>query len=263
MNGDETPDPIAVVAGVSLGSYQRSDWRPVRSGWVIRVLPSQQLRHGNLKEIWKRVLNVGDERLHRTDAGVHFLLAHDREDERPLFRRELRRRSLRAVWLDRQLSTRYGSSDFRRAIDSLLEFEEAWRQRLRPHLNSPLLLPESAFETRANVRDTWGRVHDVVVGHDDIGAVREAVQRFVREHRKGSGWTDTRRLRFSRGTPHGQHGLSSWRRQKLGFSLPSGFHFDVRHEQRRGFQLIDQDGTRREFNVYTNVDPHGYLRGGR
>ena len=253
--------PLAVVAGVSLGSYRRSDWRPSRTGWVIRVLPGQQLRHGNLREIWNRVLHVGD--VKSTDAGVHFLLAHDREDERPVFRRELRRRSLRAVWLDRHLSRQYGSNDFRQAIDGLLEFEEAWRQRLRPNLNSPLLLPESAFEAEANVRDTWRRVHDVVVGHDNISAVGEAVQRFFREHRKGSGWTDTRKLLFSRGAPHGLHDLARWRRQKLGFSLPSGFHFDVKHEQGRSFRLIDQDGTRHEFDAYTNVDPHGYLRGGR
>ena len=194
---------------------------------------------------------------------AHFLLAHDREDERPRYRREFGRRSLRAVWLDRQLSVQYGSPDFRREIDDILEFEEQWRQRLRPNLNSPLLLPESAFGARANVRDTWTRARNVVTGHDNIDAVRESIHRFVREHRKGSEWIDTRRLLFGRGAPHGVHGMLAWRQQKLGFRLPNGFHFDVKHEQGRSFRLSDQDGTRDEFNTYANVDPHGFMRGGR
>ena len=254
--------PIAVLAGVSLGSYRRNAWRPTRPGWRICVLPSQRHGRGNLREIWTRVLEFGNECAEGTDAGVHFLLAHDREDERPKYRRDLRTRSLRAVWLDRRLSTQYGSTDFRRAIDNCLAFEEQWRQYLRPTLNSPLLLPESAFEADANVRDTWRRVQDVMVGHDNIGAVRESVKRFRREHGKGSVWIDTRRLLFRRGILHGMHGLSAWRRQKLGFSLPSGFHFDVKHDQHRTFLLRDQDGTPRDFDVYTNVDPHGFLRGG-
>ena len=161
--------PIAVLAGVSLGSYRRNAWRPTRPGWCICVLPSQRHGRGNLREIWTRVLEFGNECAEGTDAGVHFLLAHDREDERPKYRRDLRTRSLRAVWLDRRLSTQYGSTDFRRAIDNCLAFEEQWRQYLRPTLNSPLLLPESAFEADANVRDTWRRVQDVMVGHDNIG----------------------------------------------------------------------------------------------
>ena len=255
--------PIAVVAGVSLGSYRRSDWRPARVGWRIRVLPGQNHRRGDLNDIWNRLLDSSEEWADSTDAGVHFLLAHDREDERPRYRREFGRRSLRAVWLDRQLSVQYGSPDFRREIDDILEFEEQWRQRLRPNLNSPLLLPESAFGARANVRDTWTRARNVVTGHDNIDAVRESIHRFVREHRKGSEWIDTRRLLFGRGAPHGVHGMLAWRQQKLGFRLPNGFHFDVKHEQGRSFRLSDQDGTPHEFNTYANVDPHGSMRGGR
>ena len=256
------PAPIAVVAGVSLASYRRSDWRPERTGWRIHVLPGQEHRRGNLKNIWKRLLDSSEAWTDSTDAGAHFLLAHDREDERPGYRHELRRRSLRAVWLDRRLSVQYGSPDFREAIDNILEFEEQWRQYLRPDPNSPLLLPESAFGAKTNVRDTWRRSQDVVVGHDNIGAVRESIRRFVREHRKDSGWLDTSRLLFGRGAPHGVHGIPAWRRQKLGFRLPNGFHFDVKHEQGRSFRLSDQHGIRHEFTTYANVDPHGFMRGG-
>ena len=254
--------PVAVVAGVSLGSYRRSDWRPARDGWVIDVLPGREQRHGSLKGIWQRVLRHGDERSDGTDAGVHFVLAHDREEERPAFRGELRGRSLRTVWLQRPLSTRYGSTEFRRAIDDVLAFEERWRGRIRPHLNSPLLLPESAFEAETNVRDTWLRAHDVVTGHDNIEAVDRSIERFVRVHRQGSGWLDVRRLRFNRGVPHGMHGLPGWRRQKLGSRLPDGFHFDVNSDRGRSFRLRDRDGSQHEFDAYTNVDPHGFIRGG-
>ena len=255
--------PVAVLAGVSLGSYQRSDWRPGRKGWHIHVLPGQQPAHGNLSDIWKRVLKVSDEFAERTDAGVHFLLAHDKAHERPKFRRELRRRSLRTVWLEKPLSRQYGSGEFREALNRLLEFEEQWRQSLRPELNSPLLLPESAFTAAASVQSMWKRVQDVAVGQDNIRAVSDSMQRFIREHRRHSGWIDTRRLLFGRGAQHGEHGLSNWRKHKLGFSLPSGFHFDVQHDQNRRFRLRDQDWTYNEFNVYTNVDAHGFLRGGQ
>ena len=168
----------------------------------------------------------------------------------------------RGVWLDRHLSNQYGSGDFRDAIETLLEFEEQWREGLRPDLNSPLLLPMSAFEAGAKVRDTWMRVQDVVIEHDGIDAVRGLIRRFAREHRKHSGWIDERRLLFGRGVPHGMHGLPAWRRQKLGFRLPEGFHFDVAHEKDRPFQLSDEKGMPRKFDTYTNVDPHGFVRGG-
>ena len=254
--------PVAVVAGVSLGSYRRSDWRPARNGWVIEVLPGAEQARGSLKSIWPRVVGVGDERAEETDAGVHFVLAHDREGERPVFRRELRKRSLRAVWLRSPLSRQYGSPEFRRALDEALEFEEQWRGRVRPQANSPLLLPESAFEADVNVRETWLRAHDVVVGHDTIDAVEQSIDRFVRVHRQGSGWLDARRLRFNRGAAHGMHGLPGWRRQKLGFRLPDGFHFDVNNDRGRSFRLSDWDGSRLDFDAYTNVDPHGFIRGG-
>ena len=70
------------------------------------------------------------------------------------------------------------------------------------------------------------------------------IRRFVRQHGTRSGWIDERRLLFRRGPPHGIHGLPAWRRQKLGFRLPHGFHFDVAHERRRNFRLSDKKGAR-------------------
>ena len=254
--------PVAVVAGVSLGSFKRSTWRPTREGWDIEVVPGREQMHDNVKGIWERILRLADARADETDAGVHFILAHDREGERPTFRRDLRKRSLRAVWLRKALSKQYGSHDFCQAIDDVLEFEEQWRGSLRPDVNSPLLLPESTFDADSSVRDTWLRVQDVVVGHDDINAVRQSIRRFGRFHRRESGWLDARRLQFKRGAQHGTHGLPGWRTQKFGFRLPAGFHFDVSHERGKSFRLSDQNGTQYLFDAYTNVDSHGFVRGG-
>ena len=160
-------------------------------------------------------------------------------------------------------SVQYGSGDFRDAIQVLLDFEEQWHQGLRPDLSSPVLLPASAFEAGANVRDTWTRVQDVMISHDRIDAVRGLIRGFARDHRTRSGWIDERRLRFRRGAPHGMHGLPAWRRQKLGFRLPDGFHFDVMHERERTFQLNDEEDRPRTFDAYTNVDAHGFVGGGR
>ena len=208
--------PIAVVAGVSFRLIPPKRLEACRSGWVIQVLPGQEHGHGNLMHIWQRVLRYGDEHADRVDAGVHFLLAHDREDERPAFRRELRGRSFRAVWLPKVLSTQYGSTDFREAIDDLLEFEEQWGQRLRSDFNSPLLLPESAFEADPNVRDTWIRAHNVVVDHDNIDAVDVSIRRFVGVHRKGPGLVDARKLLFNKGAPHGEQRRWRVRRSRHG-----------------------------------------------
>ena len=102
-----------------------------------------------------------------------------------------------------------------------------------------------------------------MIDRDRIDAARGLIRAFVREHGKRSSWIDERRLIFRRGAPHGMYGLPAWRRQKLGFRLPDGFHFDVTHERDRIFQLSDQEGRPREFDAYTNVDPHGFVRGGR
>lgn len=254
--------PIAILAGVSLGSYQRNDWRPERYGWSVKVLPGKEPAHGSLRHIWKGVLRLVNECADTTDAGIHLLLAHDREDERPPFRRDLRERSLRTVWLHRSLSGRYGTMAFRQRIQDVLEFEEQWRRHLRPGLNSPLLLPESAFEAEATLRDTWERARDVAADRDDLEAVGGSLDRFSRMHKMRADWLDSRKRRFGRGPLHGTHDLPAWQRQKLGFRLPDGFHFDVSHERGRRFQLEDQYGIPHEFVSYTNVDPHGFIRGG-
>ena len=162
-------------------------------------------------------------------AGVHLLLAHDLEDERPKFV-ELKSRSHRATRLPRGLSGRYGQPEFRTAVDEVLVFEECWRDRIRPYINSPLLLPETAFSAQHSVREVWSRSRNVSQGRDSLDAVQNAIFRFRDIHRQHGAWHDTNQMVFAHAaTPHGSPGLLPWQDRKLTCHLPPGFHFDVAH----------------------------------
>ena len=252
--------PLAIIAGIPLGVYRRSRKKLTRPGWQIRVIPGSHDRRADLRRVWTRVMNAADG---APAAGVHLLLAHDLEDERPKFV-ELKSRSHRATWLPRELSGRYGQPEFRTAVDEVLVFEECWRDRIRPYISSPLLLPETAFSAQHSVRDVWSRSRDVSRGRDSLDAVQNAILRFRDIHRQHGAWHDTNQVVFAHATtPHGSHGLLSWQDRKLTCHLPPGFHFDVAHFRRRRFQVYDRDGTIHRFSHYTNIDPHGFLRGGR
>ena len=258
-----TSRPLAILAGVSLGVYQRSQrWKPSHRGWDIRVVSSQQHARAELQSIWKRVLSEYDANS-GSAHGTHLLLAHDREDQRPDFERDLWARSIRAVWLPREVSTQYGSEDCRRAIARLLRFEELWRTRIRPTLNTPLILPEPAFTADSSVRDSWKRARKVHSDRDNLDAVGASIRRFSERHRQGQVWLDRDKLVFQSGAPHGTHGLPGWRAQKLTCQLPKGHHYDVKHERGRAFDLSDHGGSTHRFDTYTNVDAHGFVRGGQ
>ncbi len=92
--------------------------------------------------------------------------------------------------------------------------------------------------------------------------VQDAVLRFRDLYFKKHAWRDEKGLTFSRGPNHGGLHLPPWRRKKLTFNLPNGFHFDVRRGERRSFDICDELGRKHNFEKYTNIDPHGYLRGG-
>lgn len=252
--------PLAIFAGIPLGPYQRSNWRPERAGWTIRVIPSGDLKRADLKTVWRRVMDAADD---GPLSGVHLLLAHDREDERPNFVK-LKTKSYRATWLPRGLSHRYGRSEFRTAVDDFLLFEESWRRRVRPDVGSPLLLPETAFSAAPSVSNVWSRARRVDQGRDRLDAVAQAIIRFRTMHRRKDGWRDDRDLVFKQGAPHGGHRLPAWRHRKLTCQFPPGFHFDVRSDRSRAerFSIMGHDGTVRDFAKYTNIDPHGFVRGG-
>ena len=249
--------PLAIIAGAPLGRHQRFP-KPTRSGWKIIVIPGRQTGSADLRGVWVRVMHDVD---NAPDAGVHLLLMHDHESERGNFA-ELESKSYRATWLASELSNQYGTQHFDHAVNLVLRFEESWRARLRPAINSPLLLPETAFSAVPSVRDTWTRARRVNDKSDSIDAVANAIRRFRQEHYNQGCWHDNRDLVFSRGPLHGFHGLPEWRQRKLTRHLPPGFHFDVRHSRSRAFRIIDHAGDVSQFSEYTNVDPHGYVRGG-
>lgn len=252
--------PLAVVAGIPLEPHRRARAKLARPGWDIQVFPGAQDRYADLRGVWSRIMNVADQ---APADGVHLLLSHDKEDQRPGFL-ELKSRSYRAVWLPRILSAEYGQPAFDVAIDDILAFEECWRAIIRPGLSSPLLLPETAFSAESSVSNIWDRARNVnEAARDSLDSIKSAIARFRSVHRRHGGWCDANQLLFTSGTArHGSHGLAAWRNKKLTFELPVGFHFDVKHRRHRSFNVVDWPGVLHRFNQYTNIDPHGFIRGG-
>ena len=250
--------PLIIVAGIPLGTHQRARIRPTRPGWTIKVIPSHDHGRADLSGIWSRVLEEADR---APDAGVHLFLAHDRESDRPSFR-ELSSRCHRAIWLPRELSRRYGQKEFLQAFDELINFEEEWRAKIRPEIGSPLLLPETAFFAEPSVSDAWSRARNVNRAQDNLNAVEKTIKRFSSRHRRRGFWYDCQELIFCHGPHHGGHGLPNWRHRKFTYCFPNGFHFDVRHSRSNNFHIHSRSEVR-TFAVYTNVDPHGFVRGGR
>ena len=252
--------PLALLAGIPLGVYQRTRRRPRYDGWDVQTIPSLNHRKCDFDGISKRVIDRLDEAEISSHDGVHLFVAHD--GSRAGFDRELRRKCYRVVWLPPALARQYGQPVFHDELGNLLDFECSWRAKVRPRVDSPLLLPEGQFAAEDSTKDMWGRVYNVGHGKDDLGAVAETVARFRRRHRRKHGWCDTADLVFTRQAPHGIHGLPTWRRRKFTFALPEGFHFDVAQEGGRLFELTSADGTTRSYNSHVNVDSYGYTRAG-
>lgn len=248
--------PLAVIAGVSLGAYRRARNPIDRRGWTVLVIPSEKEDKHDLRGIWKKVLCRVDRA--RCD-GVHLFLIHGKNSDRPTFE-ELKERSYRAVWLPADVYRQYGQPVFGQALNDLLCFEERWRDSIRPSLNSPLLLPEGVFRAARHASDAWKRARMVHARRDDLRHVANVISRFREVHRRQDHWIDERRLMYCHGPHHAIH-VSNWRKRKLTFDIPTGFHFDVQHERSRPFTLRARDGSH-NFDQYTNVDPHGYVRGG-
>ena len=226
--------------------------------WQVRVIPSRHGRKAKLDEIWDKVIaSAGC----NSDAGVHLILAHNRESDRKKFEKDAAD-WCRVVWLPDPVFRNYPKPMFDEEIHRLLKFEAIWRASIRPSVESPLLLPETAFSSAQPVRDMWRRARRVGEGRDEIDAVKGLIQRFRHRHHRSGMWLDERKLRFKRGADHGGRQLPPRRRTKLTFRLPDGFHFDVSGESGRAFSVQDRDGVATEFNRYANIDPHGFIRRG-
>ncbi|MCZ0943312.1 MAG: hypothetical protein OXJ53_09665 [Gammaproteobacteria bacterium] len=250
--------PLAVIAGIPLEAYRRKAKKPDFKPWQIRVIPSKHPRKAKLDEIWSRVVDAAG---NDAEGNAHLILSHNRDSDRPRFEAQAET-WCRVVWLPHQMARNYATSDFDDTIERLLSFEAHWRASIRPSLDSPLLLPETAFSAAKPVATMWRRARRVREDRDRIDAVEQLIRRFRARHHQEGAWMDVESLRFDRGTAHGGHHLLPSRRTKLTFRLPDGFHFDVSHQSKRPFSVHDQEGLSRRFQKYANICPHGYIRGG-
>lgn len=251
--------PVALIAGIPLGVYQRAREKPRCCGWEVRTVAGLDHRRCEFTRIAERVLHDVDEAETSGHDGVHLLIAHE-GDSGP-FHRDLKDRCYRVVWLPPHRAKQYGHASFADLLCGVLQFERTWRKSVRPTMNSPLLLPEKQFSAERTTKNLWRRAFHVCEEEDEIQAVKKAIARFRERHYHQRSWRDVNGLLFRLGEPHGRWGLPSWRRRKFTFHLPVGHHFDVRHEHDRPFEMAGTDGTSR-YRFYTNVDAYGYVRGG-
>lgn len=249
--------PLALIAGIPLGVYKRAN-EPCCTGWAVHTIPSQHHSKSDFIRIAKRVLRFADEA--ETTAkhdGVHLLITHC--GNRKQINEDLREKCYRVVWLQSDFGKQYGTPLFADALRQLLDFERIWREKIRPNIDSPLLLPEDKFSPIPNAKDVWKRTYRLCQEHDGPDDVANMISRFRKHHRKSSGWRDTKGRLFTHGPLHGTWNLPPWRRRKFTFLLPRGHHFDVSHEKNRQFSLKDADGGP---TYHANVDAYGYMRGG-
>ena len=251
--------PLALIAGISLGVYRRARAKLCHPTWRIHVIPSHDQRKPDLGRVWRRVMDWTDT---SSADGIHLFLSHHREDEFPKFEEAISH-SYRILWIPREISNCYGTNTFLEWIRDALEFEAGWRANLRPTIESPLLLPETGFSAQESVMDMWHRVRAVRQNRDTLDAVGKVISRFGSRHRSRNGWLDSRSLIFSKGVFHAGHHLPKSRQRKFTLDLPEGLHFDVKHSGGSAFHISDHDGRNLGFKEYTNIDPHGHVRGGR
>lgn len=252
--------PLALIAGIPQGVFQRASGPPCHNGWRIQTIPSKSSNKCDFVRIAKRVLNVANEQETVAD-GVHLLIAHS--GSRKQINQDLSAKCYRVVWLRPDFAQTYGTPRFAQVLRRLLDFERTWREKIRPNIDSPLLLPEGQFATRPDAKDVWKRTYRVCEEQDQLDDVARMISRFRKHHRRSEGWQDTRGLLFSQGPHHGGSDLPLWRRRKFTFRLPQGHHFDVSHEKARSFILEDADGHSVHYRQHANVDAYGYARGGK
>ena len=230
---------------------------PVVEDWQVHLVISRDKRKPDLRSCWTEVL----EKASGEHQGTHIFAYHHREDEYPTFNSEMRDRH-RLVWMTRDTLNDYGSDAYTQMIENHLDFERKWRNELRPQgVDAAGILPEKSFSPK-KYKDMWSRMRSVRLNKDDVERVSTLVRGFRETHYFKGRWEDSRGLRFKVATD--RHGLNPpCGSFKFTFQLPDGFHYDVSGESaRRGFTIEDSEGQLRQFRHYTNIDPHGSIRGG-
>ena len=249
-----------IVAGISQGVVQRHKgaYQPELDGWEVILCHSMKFK-SDLRSCWSDVLTLANQ---APIGGTHIFAFHYQESARPDFERDVYARH-RLIWLQQSSLADYGTERFTNTLREVARFEEEWRASLRPEdVRAALILPEKTFEARPNVDALWKRAQKVRRGSDDVLRVSKLMERFRTEHYLKGCWIDLRGRRFDPGgARHALH-VPTERHWKYTFRVPDGFHFDVSREGSDSFSLRDCEGTVYDFRRHTNVDCHGYVRGG-
>ena len=250
--------PLVIIAGVHASVTNRNRGYVPRVGdWNIQMVPSRDRKKPNLHSCWTEVLAEAS----KDTDGAHVFAYHHREDEYPDFNSGMHDRH-RLVWMARDTLEYYGSEKYTKMIENHLDFERRWRDKLRPQgVDAAGILPESSFSPR-KCADMWSRMRSVCLNNDNLERVFDLVRHFRKIHYGSGQWEDDRGLRFK--TDSARHGSNPpYGRFKFTYLLPEGFHYDVKKEMgNRSFRVDDAEGQSSQFRSYTNIDPHGSIRGG-
>lgn len=222
--------------------------------WSVAWVPSRT-DQAELQTCWRDVKDAADA---ADGSGVHILAYHKDTNDRGQFEKEVRFKH-RIVWLDHAWLYDHASDRWWGEIEERLRLEELWRERVRPlSHHHALILPSPTFSAE---RDPW-TIAQRAETEDEFARAQDEIRIFVERYQHRGVWRDDAALLFDSGGA--QHGKAPTdRRWKFTHQLPPSFHFDVKHEKRRAFSLVDAEGIRQDFREYTNVDAHGYVRGGR
>ncbi len=252
--------PLAILAGTPPAVIKRHRGYSLSvPGWDIAHCPSRSTR-ADFKTCRSDVQKLIDS---APDDGAHIFAFHSAEKERGALSRHFYGRH-RLIWLSSDLIRTYGTDSFTEEVKTLCTFENDWRKFLRPkNVKHALVLPERQFQSSTTNSQIWKRAQDVTRIKDDLGQVSRLLSEFGHAHWRGGVWLDDLKRQFDpNGARHGTH-LPPGRLWKYCFRLPAGFHFDVTSAvDGRALFITDNEGNSRQFNHYTNVDSHGYLRGG-
>ena len=161
-----------------------------------------------------------------------------------------------------------GLTDILAVLETAIDFERRWCRTIRPQdLHNPLFLPPLCFSLSKGLNNHW-KLSDCYRDTVQLGAAHDALKAVIASHRQNEPgaarfWQDSRQREFRNALA--LHGLAPAERQgrrrfRFCFEVLAGFHYDVVHNSRASFDLIDFRNTRHERLRRANVDPWGTVR---